>query len=1368
MSNLDDRLTGLSLEEKRALLAQKLREKAAEKRTLPLSYSQRRIWLVEQMTPGNSGLNIPLTVRIRGSLNLALLEQSINFVINRHETLRTAFSSEDGEPVQIIHPTVNFSIHVEDVSQAAEPEVEANRRMAIDAVQPFDISQAPLLRVKVAILGDGDYIFHVVLHHLVADGWSLGVFIREMGQVYTHLIRQQTPELPTLSWQYADFVRWQRENLQGELVQKQLAYWKDRLEDSPSLLPLPTDHPRPRMQTYSGGHLTLTLSPELSLALRNLSRREGVTLFMTLLAGYNVLLSRFTGLKDIPVGSPIAGRNRAETEGLIGVFINNIVIRTRFEDSPSFQELLQRVRTAALSAYEHQDIPFEMLLEELHPKRNLNHTPLFQVFFNMLNFRVAQFNLPGVEAEVSPAHDIGSNFDMTLYGVEREEVIEFLLVYNADLYTRERMQCALDQYQYLLEQIVENPHLPIDRYSLAVPQHALPDMSLPLEPVWDDNVLVHFYQNVVRRPHQIAVVDSQGAWTYEELNDRTNQLAHYLRLNGISSGSTVAIYAHRSASLIWAMLGIVKAGAAFLILDPDYPAARLCSYLDLARPEGFIQLTSARPLPEMVKDTLSELQPRCWLELPPHFADSEAYPFADQPTQNLDTEITPDTLAYIAFTSGSTGKPKGIVGTWGPLSHFLAWHVTEFGFTEEDRFSLFAGLSHDPLLRDVFTPLWLGATLCIPDPEYTLSPEWVTSWMKEQRITVSHLTPAMSQIISSVEGKTVPTLRYAFFGGDLLSTLHIKQLRTVAPAVTCVNFYGATETPQAMGYYVIPEIHSDVAEAVSIGQGIDGVQLLVLRPDGELAGVSEVGEIYVRTPYLTLGYLNDQSLTNERYVINPVTGKETDKLYRTGDLGRFNPDGTVAYLGRKDQQVKIRGFRIELAEIEAEIAQHAAVRQFVITVEENEESGEKSLALYVVLNGKVETTSDDLRKFLGQRLPSYMIPSKIVILDAIPLTPNGKLDRQALSLIETDMKSKVRVTETLSASESKIAEIWRNILQVPVVEAADNFFDLGGHSLQAVQVITQIEKQLGVRIEPALLRYQTLKQLAAGLDGAAAQETQQASLENNHHLSVESFHENEIPIYFGPSTASLFGMYHKPQRRLGDIGVVICPPWGQEYIRSHRACHQLALRLAESGIPTLRFDYLGTGDSDGDDLDFSVKQGVADIDLAIQELRLRTDVSQIALVGLRLGATLAALATGSRSDIAALVLWDPIIDGPAYLQELDDSHRRNLLYYFDNVNAPSEQQLTREYLGFTLSDVVLAELQYIDLLTTTGKLPERVLLVERKSTALSFKLQQHLEGQAMRLQYKQIDGPQLWTENPDKALVPYQTLQAIVGWITED
>ena len=1088
-----------SIEELSRVIVAEQEAKSPQKQTISrrerpdelyLSFAQQRLWFLDQLEPNSPLYNISKAMRISGPLDVDVLGKVLDSIVVRHEVLRTTFASVDGNPRQVISPSRSVGLAITNLSERpeAEREEEAQRLLKEEAGRPFDLSQDLMLRPTLLKLGTEEHILLLVMHHIASDGWSLGILSRELALFYEAFSEGEIPSLPELPIQYSDFARWQQDWLNGDVLEEQLAYWKEKLRDSPPVLELPTDRPRPAVQTHRGEHQHLVLSKTLSESLNSLGRREGVTLFMTLLSAFVTLLYRYSGQEDIVVGSPIAGRTRVEIEELIGFFVNTLVLRTDLSDNPIFLEVLGRVREAVLAADAHQDLPFEKLVEELKSQRDLSRTPLFQVFFNMLNLPNTQIELPNLKVEILSLLEVEAKFDLTLYVKEQNEGIQFDLVYNTNLFKRDRMVEMLAQFKYLLAQIVEDPKESIVRFSLVTPtaQAILPNPTEALDSTWEGAVHTIFSKQAYRVPERLAVVDGQESWTYKELDARSNQLANYLLDSNIQSQEVLAIYGHRNASLVWALLGVLKAGAAFVILDPAYPPSSLIDYLGAAKPRGFIQIGAAGVLPSLLEKFVQTLS--CRLVLPQRQMAEVGNLLKDYSTEDPEVEVGPDDLTYVAFTSGSTGKPKGILGGHKPLSHFLQWHTQTFALDETDRFSMLSGLSHDSLLRDIFTPLWLGATLCIPDQEVIVSPGQLSEWMRQKEISIAHLTPVMGHLLTErTEGKTLPSLRYAFFGGDVLTKRDVSRLGKLAPAATCVNFYGATETPQAMGHFIVSyegeviddPASADVKEGVPLGRGIGEAQLLVLNDSQGHAGVGELGEIYIRSPHLAKGYLNDDTLTQDRFMANPFMNTPGDRVYKSGDLGRYMPDGNIEFLGRSDLQVKIRGFRIELGEIETVLLRHPAVGEAVV-IRREDKLGEVRLVAYIVPNPEREPSISELRRFLQEKLPDYMIPSNFIILDALPLTPSGKVDRRALPTPDT---TRPEIEEAFVAPrgpiEKMLAGIWAQLLGLEQVGIHDNFFELGGHSLLATQVVFRVGEVFQVDLPlHSLFEMPTIAQLA--------------------------------------------------------------------------------------------------------------------------------------------------------------------------------------------------------------------------------------------------------------------------------------------------
>ena len=1067
--------------------------------SFPLTFAQRRLWFLNQLEGASNTYHLKQVLSLKGELDRTALVQAVNDVVNRHEILRTTFQTVDGTPFQVISKVSSVSIEFFDFQNAPESERLSTAQQTLKEYsdRPFSLEQGPLLRIALAQLDATDYLLFITMHHIITDAWSMNLLKREIAAGYSARRQGLEAALPELTIQYGDFADWQRDWLSGDTLEKQLSYWKTQLAGIPAAIELPTDYPRPAVQTYSGASQTLKLSDSLTSGLKAIAQNANATLFMTLLAAFATLLHRYSNQKDIVIGSPSAGRDRPEIENLIGFFVNTLVLKTSFQESLSFKTLLDQVREMALDAFTHQDMPFEKLVEALQPERDLGRSPLFQVWFNMLNLSEnSTTTWPGLEVKPSGSGELASKFDLTMYVFESEKQIKFNLVYNTDLFKPERITLLLEQFEYLLEQIVCNPDLEVSRFSLVTaatapklpnPQRVLIEPSSPEAQALTQLALARQISDRANRtPQRLAISDLNNQLTYGELESLSNQVANALVSQNIQPQETVAVYARRSAGLAIALLSIWKAGAAFVILDAAYPTDRLIGYLEMAKPVGCIVLESTDTLPTALQAALDKLSLKSQFYLPEKLTPEEisTTAFASQSQHRPDVSTDTSDLAYIAFTSGTTGKPKAILGTHAPLSHFISWHAKTFNLNAGDRFCLLSGLAHDPLLRDIFTPLCLGAPLYIPDQVAFESAGLLADWMVAKFITVAHLTPAVGQLLrlSSASSKRpqLDSLRYAFFGGDVLTRQDVEKLKAIAPNTTCVNFYGATETPQVSGFYIVPERpESRSLEKLPVGTGIEGTQLLILNKARQQVGIGEIGEIWVRSPYLAKGYLNNAIETQKKFVENPflhnvpnADRSTTDRCYRTGDLSRYALTGEVNYIGRQDRQVNIRGFRVELKEIESVISQSSDVAEVTVI---HHKAGDKS-ALYACVvpaqHKDVEAPSmlkESLKQRAAQELPVYMIPSRWMFLEAMPLTPNGKLDYQALVEQEDQYLHTTPVVEPSDRLEEQLIRIWQQVLGIEKVSVTDNFFDLGGHSLLAIQLFNEIERTFGKKLPLATL-----------------------------------------------------------------------------------------------------------------------------------------------------------------------------------------------------------------------------------------------------------------------------------------------------------
>src|ERR687886_738282 len=1032
---------------------------------LLLSFAQARLWFLEQLEPGSYAYNIPAAVRLTGSLHVAALQQSLDEIVQRHEALRTTFAMVNGEPIQVIAPVLALTLPLVDLRELPQAQQEASvERLATEeAMRPFDLAQGPLLRATLLQLGQAEPVLLLVMHHIVSDGWSMGVLIRELAALYEAFSMGKPSPLPELPIQYADFAHWQRQWLQGEVLAAQLSYWQQQLAGAPSLLELPTDRPRPAVQTFRGAAQSLALPETLTEKLKLLSQRSGVTLFMTLLAAFQTLLYRYTGQDDICIGSPIANRNHSETERLIGFFVNTLVLRTPLSGNPSFQELLGRVREVALGAYAHQDLPFEQLVEALHPERSLSHHPLFQVMFVLQNAPMPALELPGLTLSSLEIDSKTAKFDLTLSMEDTEQGLVGALEYNTDLFDAAAIGRMLGHFQTLLEGIVADPqqhvsNLPIltqpERHTLLVEwNHTQVD--------YPKDVCVHqlFEAQVEQTPEAMAVVFEDQQLTYRELNRRANQVAHHLRSLGVGSDVLVGICVERSLEMVVGLLGILKAGAAYVPLDPSYPAERLAFMLEDAQVP--ILLTQQRLVSRLPKHGAKAI---C--------LDADWEIIAQESTENSTSNVKADNLAYVIYTSGSTGKPKGVQIEHQGLLNLVFWHQRAFAVSSAERATQIAGPAFDAAVWELLPYLTTGASIYIANEETRISPVQLRDWLITSAITITFLPTPLAESVLSLDWPSNTALQTLLTGGDKLHNYPSPSL-----PFKLVNNYGPTEnTVVTTSGGVSSTKQSD--RTPTIGRPIANTQVYLLDKNLQPVPVGIPGEIYVGGASLARGYLNHPDLTALSFIPNPCSNTQSRRLYKTGDLARYLPDGNIEFLGRLDDQVKIRGFRIELGEIESVLGQHPAMQETLVVVREDIPNN-KRLVAYGVPKQSPAPSMQELHHFLKQQLPEYMVPSAFVLLDALPLTPNGKVDRRALPAPDTTRPELAGAYVAPRTSvEELLAGCSADVLGVGKGGIHDNFFEVGGDSILSIQIIARA-KQAGLALTPKqLFGHQTIAELA--------------------------------------------------------------------------------------------------------------------------------------------------------------------------------------------------------------------------------------------------------------------------------------------------
>ncbi|XWK89435.1 MAG: amino acid adenylation domain-containing protein [Phormidium sp.] len=1033
---------------------------------LPLSFAQQRLWFLHQLSPDSQSYNMLEALRLEGSLNVTALEQSLNELINRHEILRTNFPTVEGKPVQLIAPPTVLSLPIHDLQGLSTEEQTAQIQQIVKSIasKPFDLAVERLIQFTLLQLSQEEYVLLLKMHHIIYDGWSLSIFFRELSQLYEAFTQGLPLTLPKLTIQYADFAVWQRQWLTGEVLERQLNYWKEQLAGAPLILELPSNCTRPPVQNFQGGVQTFQLDSELSQRLKQLSQESETTLFMTLLAAFFVLISRYSGQLDLLVGTPIANRNNKNIEGLIGFFANTLALRGNLSGNPTFQDFLAQVRQTTLSAYAHQDLPFEMLVETLQPERDLSRNPLVQVMFSLQNTPQSESSLSGLKIQSFPfSSDVKVRFDLEVNFWETPNGLQGVWSYSIDLFDAPTISRMGQHFETLLKAIVANPKARISELSL-LNQSELNQILVEWNNTQTDypqDKCIHqlFEEQVKRTPNAIAVVFENEQLTYSELNCRANKLAHYLRSLGVKADMLVGLCVERSLEMVVGLLGILKAGGAYLPLDPEYPQKRLQFMLQDAQVS--VLLT----------------QERLINKLPEHQAkliclDTNWQKIANQSENNPISNTQATNLAYVIYTSGSTGQPKGVKVIHRGINRLL-FGVDYVHLDATQRFLQMAPIAFDASTFEIWGALLHGA-ICFLFPEKIPTAKHLKQEIDKHSITTIWLTAALFNSIIDDDLQALSGIKQLLIGGEALSVPHVREALENLPLTQIINGYGPTESTTFTCCYSLPKQLETTVKSISIGRPIANTQIYILDQYLQPVPIGVPGELYIGGAGLASGYLNRPELTNEKFISSPF---DNSKLYKTGDLARYLTDGNIEFLGRIDNQVKIRGFRIELGEIEAALSEHSNVHLSCVIVREDT-PGEKRLVAYIVPQKDVILTSSELRQFLANKLPGYMVPSAFVILESLPLNANGKVDRHALKPPSNTSDSD-RFIEARNQLELQLVQIWSKILKIDKIGVQDNFFDLGGHSLLASYLMTQIKQQFGKDIPlTTLFQNPTIEQLA--------------------------------------------------------------------------------------------------------------------------------------------------------------------------------------------------------------------------------------------------------------------------------------------------
>ncbi|WP_393062385.1 amino acid adenylation domain-containing protein [Streptomyces sp. LN549] len=1020
---------------------------------LPLSSAQQRLWFLDQLEPGRVEYVVPFALHVRGALDATALDTALTAMVARHEILRTRFVPENGEPGQVIDPPAPVGASVHDLRHVLDPDERraAARRFAeTEAGRPFDLATSPLLRAHLVRLADNEAFILLTVHHIAADGWSEGVMARELREGYRAAMSGVAPTgLPTLPLQYADFSVWQRERMAGEVMEGQLAYWRDRLTGLEPL-ELPSDHRRPAGPPAGGATLAFEVPGEVAARLRAAAATNGASLYMVLLAVFQVLLAKYSMQDDVAVGSPIAGRNRAETEDLIGFFVNTLVMRTDLSGDPTFTELIDRVKDTALGAYDHQDLPFERLVEELAPDRDPSRNPLFQTLFALQNTPDGHtWSLPGLEVEPFAVTLPDAKFDLSLIMSEGPAgSLLGTLEYRTDLFARDTVDRLAGHLRTLLDSVAGAPGARLSELCMLTPaerRKTLVEWN-GTATAYPDKATLHglFEERAAQQPDTVAVDSPQGDLTYGELNARANRIAHHLRTRyGVRPDMPVAVCLGRGADLVTAELAVLKAGAAYVPMDPEYPVERLAYMVrDTRTPVVLTHTGQADRIPSGVPLLLLD---EC---------DAEGGPLDGEPVTDPEPAAAAHNLAYLIYTSGSTGRPKGVQVEHHSLVNLVHWTAGEYGLDPGQRIALLAGIGFDAAAWELWLGLTRGATCCVTDERVRLTPHLLRDWLGEQAVHAAFLSTPMLESLSALDWGTDSTLDYVLTGGDRLRMPPLARL-----PFRVVNNYGPTETTVVATSTVC--VPGDTVPP--IGRPVANTRCVVVNQHGTPQPVGVPGELLVGGVQVARGYLGRPELTNERFV--PFEAEEVGgRVYRTGDLVRWQPDGQLEFLRRVDHQVKIRGNRIELGEIEANLITHPGVGEVAVVVHEDV-PGDKRLVAYLVAAGPDAPSIMELHAHLGRQLPDYMIPAGFMVLEQLPLTANGKVDRAALPAPD-GMRPDLGTSYTAPRNtvERHITAVWTELLGIERVGVHDNFFQLGGHSLLATQVASRLRKALRVDI----------------------------------------------------------------------------------------------------------------------------------------------------------------------------------------------------------------------------------------------------------------------------------------------------------------
>ncbi|WP_147206404.1 non-ribosomal peptide synthetase, partial [Segetibacter aerophilus] len=1030
---------------------------------IPLSFSQERLWFLDRLE-GSVQYHLPAVLSLKGNLNNQALAEVFKTIVNRHEVLRTVFVEKDGQVYQQIKDIDQWSLSIKDGSEFKDNDESLQRYVQQIISAPFNLSEDDMLRAELISLDKTSHILVVTLHHIASDGWSRSILVKELVELYDAYDKSIPNPLAPLNIQYADFAIWQRNYLKEDILDKKISYWKEKLKGVEPLQ-LPSDFTRPPVQSTKGAVAGFKIEKELSIQLQQLSQQQGSTMFMTLLAAFEVLLYRHSGQSDICIGTPIAGRQQQELEGLIGFFVNTLALRNQLNEDGSFIELLQQVRATTLEAYEHQDLPFEKVVDAVMNQRDMSRSPLFQVMFILQNAPdVPTLQLGDVELSSKGIDHNTSKFDLTFLALETKQGIQGTVEYCTDLYSQQTIERLIIHFKELLNSIVKSPKQKISLLPMLTSQEKhqlLVEFNNTRADYPRDKTIVDlFEEQVLKSPDGIALVHEGKEVSYKQLNERSNRLAHYLKGKGVKGETLVPICMERSASLIVGILAILKAGGAYVPIDANYPTERIKHITQDIKAHIFITNSATK---SRVVD-IYELE---IIELDDEGSAGAAS--IAQPAVNPLSTVDTFTAVYVIYTSGSTGTPKGVVIEHRSLVNLVSWHIAKYQVSDISKTTAMVGISFDAFGFEIWPYLTAGGSIFIVDNETRLNTTELVAFFIKNNITHSFLSTALVRDFISSSGRKIESLKYLLTGGDKLPSLTIEDVN-----YNIVDNYGPTEYTIVTSSYLLCK--EDKKSNPPIGSPIANTAMFILSKQKQLVPISVAGEIYIGGDGLARGYLNRPDLTTEKFINNVSEVDEGVRIYRTGDLGRWLPDGNIEFIGRGDEQVKVRGYRIELGEIESVLAESGLIRQGVVVAKEDSR-GSKQLVGYVV--SVEEFDKNAIVSYLLKRLPDFMVPSAWVELENLPLTPNGKVDKRALPEPDNNELQNYKFVAPRTETEVRLAAIWQDILGVEKVGIFDNFFELGGHSLLVFRVISAIRKELAVELPIRdVFNYPTIAQLA--------------------------------------------------------------------------------------------------------------------------------------------------------------------------------------------------------------------------------------------------------------------------------------------------